>query len=133
MTDDVSPEENAPAAPEGRRRRSRRIALARLWVASVLVLSLGIAALAAYLMTREPNVVERVLPPPPPPGVPAETARRFETLRALNSGLKDQIEALRRELERSPECPPGTELDSAGVIPKPLPGGSDRPAGGRAG
>jgi hypothetical protein len=130
MSDHVLPEENAPA-PEDRRRRSRGIALAPLWVASVLVLSLGIAALATYLMAREPDVVKRVLPPPPPPGVPAETARRFETLRALNSDLRAQIDALRRELERSPQCPPGTKLQSAGGIP--LLNGADRPTGQRAG
>jgi hypothetical protein len=131
MSDHVSPEENAPA-PEDRRRLSRRIAMAPLWVASVLVLSLGIAALAAYLMTREPDVVERVLPPPPRPDVPAETARRFETLRALNSGSRDQIEALRRELERSPQCPPGTKLESAGGTPQPLLDGTDRSTRRRA-
>jgi hypothetical protein len=129
MSDDVSPGENGPAAPEARRSRSRRIALAPLWAVSVLVLSLGIAALAAYLTMREPDVVERVLPPPPPPDVPAETARRFEALRALNSGLRDQIEALRRELERSPQCPPGTELESADGMPQLLPQGADPPAG----
>jgi hypothetical protein len=130
MSDDASPEENAPA-PE--HRRFRHIALAPLWVASVLFLSLGIAALAAYLMTREPDVVERVLPPPPAPDVPAETARRVETLRALNSGLTDQIEALRRELERPPQCPPGTELDSAGGDLEPLWDAAEGPAGRPAG
>jgi hypothetical protein len=129
MSDNVSPGENGPAAPEARRRRSRRVALAPLWVASVLVLSLGIAALAAYLTMREPDVVERVLPAPPPPDVPAETARRFEALRALNNGLREQIEALRRELERSPQCPPGTELESAGGMPQLLPQGAASPAG----
>jgi hypothetical protein len=132
MSNEASPTENGPAAPDPGH-RSRRIALAPLWVASVLVLSLGIAALAAYLMMREPDVVERVLPTPSPPDVPAETARRFEALRAMNSALTDQLEALRRELERPPQCPPGTALDSAGGDLQHLRDAAEGPAGRRAG
>ena len=110
MSDETSPEEKASATPQGRR-RSPRLALAPLWMASVLVLSLAIAGLGAYLAMRQPDVVERVLPPPPQSEDTAETARRAEALRALNDGLREQIEALHRELEHPPQCPPGTELE----------------------
>src|SRR5512134_1992334 len=131
MSNGASPTENGPTASGPR--RPRRIALVQLWVASVLVLSLSIAALAAYLTMRTPELVERVLPPPPPPALPAEAVRRFEALRALNSDLRSQIDALRRELEGSPQCPPGTELESAGGTFQPSPRRADQPAGPGAG
>jgi cytochrome c-type biogenesis protein CcmH/NrfG len=116
MSDDT---QSGDVPQPGRQRRwSRRIALAPLWVASVLVLLLAIVSVGAYLMAREPDVVERVLPPPPAPELPAEAARRAEALRALNSGLADQVEVLRQQLEQPPQCPPGTEIDGTGGIRK---------------
>ena len=98
--------------------RLRGVALAPLWVASVLVLSLAIAGLGAYLMMRQPEVVERILPPPAQPDDTAEAARRAEALRARNIDLARDVEALRHELKQPAECPPGTELDPADGIRK---------------
>lgn len=112
MSNHTASGENAPSS-EDRRSWPRGLAMAPLWIASVLVLAMGIAALGAYLTTRQPDVVERVLPPPPPPGPSAETMRRLEALRALNGGVTQQIEALRRDLAGPPQCPPGTAFDPA--------------------
>jgi hypothetical protein len=97
--------------------RFRRVAFAPLWLACVLVLSLGIAAAAAYLITRRPDVVETVLPAPPPAELSPEVVRRAEALRALNGALADQIEALRRQIEQPP-CPPGTAVEANGDLGK---------------
>jgi cytochrome c-type biogenesis protein CcmH/NrfG len=119
MSDATSDQENSsPAIGD----RPRRIVLAPLWLASVLVLSLGIAGLGAYLMMRQPEVVERILPPPPLPNGVAEAQRRAEALRARNLDLANRIEAVRRELDLPPQCPPGTELDPADGSGKPAPG-----------
>lgn len=97
------------ATPEPRPRRV--IALWPLWIASVVLLLLAIAGVGAYLLSREPNVVERILPPPPEQPS-AETVRRAEALRGLNDALEGQISDLHKQIE-TPQCPPGTELDPA--------------------
>jgi hypothetical protein len=91
--------------------------LAPLWLASVLVLSLGITAAAAYLLTRQPDVVERIAPPAAPAEPSPEAVRRAEALRALNGALADQINALRQQVEQ-PQCPPGTAIDTTGGVGK---------------
>ena len=120
MSDETSPTDTPPRQSQpGRtwlreeRPWFRRIAFAPLWLASVLVLSLGIAAAAAYLMTRRPNVVETIAPPRPPAELSPEVVRRAEALRALNDTLADQIDALRQQIEQ-PRCPPGTAVDTTG-------------------
>ena len=115
MSDANPPGENLSATSE---HRPRGVALAPLWVASVLVLALAIAGLGAYLMMRQPKVVERVLPPPAQPDNMAEAARRAEALRARNLDLARDVEALRHELEQPAQCPPGTQLDPAHGIRK---------------
>ena len=115
MSDANPPGGNASPTAE---HRLRAVALAPLWVASVLVLSLAIAGLGAYLMMRQPEVVERILPPPAQPDYTAEAARRAEALRARNIDLARDVEALRHELKQPAECPPGTELDPADGIRK---------------
>jgi hypothetical protein len=118
MTDESSPADPQPRTPQREKgRRFRRIAFAPLWLASVLVLSLGIAAAAAYLITRRPDVVETVAPSPPPAELSPEVVRRAEALRALNDALADQIEALRRQIEQPP-CPPGTAVEANGDFGK---------------
>jgi hypothetical protein len=118
MSDETSPgdtptRQSDPVRTQPRDERPwfRRIAFAPLWLASVLVLSLGIAAIAAYLMTRQPDVVERIAAPPPPAELSPEVVRRAEALRALNSALANQIDALRQQIEQ-PKCPPGTAIDT---------------------
>ena len=115
MSDANPPGGNASPTAE---HRLRAVALAPLWVASVLVLSLAIAGLGAYLMMRQPELVERILPPPAQPDDTAEAARRAEALRARNIDLARDVEALRHELKQPAECPPGTELDPADGIRK---------------
>ena len=107
-----------PEHPPPREKRPwlQRIAFAPLWLASVLALSLGIAATAAYLMTRRPIVVETVTPPPLAELSP-EIVRRAEALRALNRTLAEQIDALRQQMEQ-PRCPPGTAVESTGGVGK---------------
>src|SRR5512132_2039381 len=113
MTDESSPADLQPRSPQREKgRRFRRIAFAPLWLASVLVLSLGIAPAAAYLITRRPDVVETVVPAPPPIELSPEVVRRAEALRALNDALADQIDALRRQIEQPP-CPPATAIESS--------------------
>ena len=73
-------------------------------------------------MMRQPEVVERVLPPPALPDDVAEAQRRAEALRARNLDLTDRIEGVRHELDLPPQCPPGTELEPAGGSGKPAPG-----------
>ena len=125
MSDANSPAANVPPTTE---HRLRGVALAPLWVASVLVLSLAIAGIGAYLMMRQPEVVERVLRPPAQPDNKAEAARRAEALRARNLDLAKDVEALRYELEQPVRCPPGTELDPLGGIRKSaLNGAQGRP------
>jgi hypothetical protein len=123
MSDETSPAETPPRQSQRGRTRTReerlwfrRIALAPLWLSSVLVLLLGIVAAAAYLMTRQPDVVERIAPPPPAE-LPAEVVRRAEALRALNGALAEQIEGLRQQIEQ-PRCPPGTAIDTTGGVGK---------------
>jgi hypothetical protein len=116
---DTPPRQSQPGPTRPREERLwfRRIAFAPLWLASVLVLSLGIAAAAAYLMTRQPDVVERIAPPPAPAELSPEVVRRAEALRALNGALADEINALRQQTER-PRCPPGTAIDTTGGLGK---------------
>jgi hypothetical protein len=97
----------------------------------VLILSLGIAAAAAYLTTRQPAVVERVAPPPAPAELPPEVLRRAEAQRALNGALADQIDALRQEIEQ-PRCPPGTAIDTTGGGKSSLDEDAPRSPGGAA-
>ena len=115
MSDANPPGGNASPTAE---HRLRAVALAPLWVASVLVLSLAIAGLGEYLMMRQPEVVEHILPPPAQPDYTAEAPRRAEALRARNIDLARDVEALRHELKQPAECPPGTELDPADGIRK---------------
>ena len=117
MTNETSPADlpspqSLPDRPPPRAGRPwfRRVAFAPLWLACVLVLSLGIAAAAAYLMTRRPIVVETVAPAPTPAELSPEVVRRAEALRALNGALADQIDALRQQIEQ-PRCPPGTAVE----------------------
>jgi hypothetical protein len=118
MTDESSPADPQPRSPQREKdRRFRLILFAPLWLASVLVLSLAIAAAAAYLITRRPDVVETVAPPPPPAELSPEVVRRAGALRALNGALADQIDALRRQIEQPP-CPPGTAIEANGDFGK---------------
>src|SRR5512132_1437303 len=118
MTDESFPADPPPRSPQREKgRRLRRMAFAPLWLASVLVLSLGIAATAAYLIMRRPDVVETVAAPPPPAELSPEVVRRAEALRALDDALADQIDALRRQIEQ-PRCPPGTAIESSGNLGK---------------
>jgi hypothetical protein len=114
MTNETSPADLPPW--RAGHPRFRRVAFAPLWLACVLVLSLGIAA-AAYLMTRRPIVVETVAPAPTPAELSPEVVRRAEALRALNGALADQIDALRQQIEQ-PRCPPGTAVESTGGVGK---------------
>jgi len=109
----------AEAAPQGdgtthtpEPERRRAIALRPLWIAGVVLLSLATAAAGAYLLTREPPVVERALPAPPAEGPSPEAVRRAGALRALNGALENQIGDLKQQIEK-PQCPPGTVLDPA--------------------
>ncbi|QLH39066.1 MAG: hypothetical protein HWD60_09085 [Defluviicoccus sp.] len=104
--------ETGPGAPVAEPRSRRVIALWPLWIASVVLLLLAIAGVGAYLLSREPNVAERILPPSPPEQPSAETVRRAEALRGLNDALEGQISDLHKQIE-TPQCPPGTELDPA--------------------
>jgi hypothetical protein len=124
MSDETSSADKSTRQLEPGRMQSRdespwfqRIAFAPLWLASVLVLSLGIAAAAAYLMTRQPDVVERIAAPTAPAELSPELVRRGEALRALNSTLADQIDALRQQIEQ-PRCPPGTAIDTTDDVGK---------------
>jgi hypothetical protein len=123
MSDETSPGDTPTRHSERRTQPRdestwfRRIAFAPLWLASVLVLSLGIAAAAAYLMTRQPDVVERIAAPTAPAELSPEVVRRAEALRALNSALADQIDALRQQIEQ-PRCPPGTAIDTTDDVGK---------------
>lgn len=116
---DLPPPQSQPDRPPPRagHPRFRRVAFAPLWLACVLVLSLGIAAAGAYLMTRRPIVVETVAPAPTPAELSPEVVRRAEALRALNGALADQIDALRQQIEQ-PRCPPGTAVESTGGVGK---------------
>ncbi len=101
-----------PGAPVVEPRPWRSIALWPLWIASVVLLLLAIAGVGAYLMSREPQVVERTLPPSAPEQPAPETVRRAEALRGLNDALEGQISDLHKQIE-TPQCPPGTEFDPA--------------------
>lgn len=124
MTNGTSPAD-LPRLPQQERPRFRRIAFAPLWLASVLVLSLGIAVAAAYLMTRRPDVVEVVAPPPASAELSPEVVRRAEALRALNGTLAEQIDALRQQIQQ-PRCPPGTAIESTDGAGKSVDEGASR-------
>ena len=110
-----------PAPLVERRRWSDRIPLAGLWLGCVITLLLATGTAAAYLLVRQPEVVERAAPPQPPAEPSPEAVRRAEALRELNQALEAQLGTLKNEIEK-PQCPPGSAFDtSAEVGATPLP------------
>jgi serine protease Do len=95
------------------------------WWVAVGVLLLAIAALAIYLLLRQPGTVYRDLPPPPPD---AQQQSLLDRAHSRGAALRSEISAIRAALAAY-ICPPGTIKDPAApAIPLP-PGGASLPNG----
>ncbi|MBK8175034.1 MAG: trypsin-like peptidase domain-containing protein [Rhodospirillales bacterium] len=136
MTDDSPPGDAPPTRPPGEagrgappRRWSRHIPFTPVWLASVGVLLLASAALTTFLLTRQPETIERLIPAPPTssPSVSPEDLSRTAVLRKQNEALEAQLRQL-QETIAAPQCPPGTAIDArAGGV-----GSADPQASGMA-